>query len=297
MGSSVSTQHLQVGDRVIDLSSPVVMGILNVTPDSFSDGGSLGNVARGAFRADIDKALKRAQKMVDDGAAFIDVGGESTRPGAERVSEQEELDRVIPVVEAIASRLDVVISVDTSTPSVMRHAIGAGAGLINDVRALTENGARDVLASYPQIAICLMHMRGQPATMQKDLAYADVVEEVMATLRDYVTRCEQAGISRHRLLLDPGFGFGKSPAQNFTLLNALQRFQALGLPLLIGVSRKSMLGVATGREVQARVSAGVAATMVALEKGARIIRTHDVADTVDAVAIFCALQGELPTKG
>lgn len=293
----MSDTSIKVGDRIIDLSVPKVMGILNVTPDSFSDGGQFhaGNES-GVFRIALDKTLAHAQAMLDGGASIIDVGGESTRPGAQAISEQEEADRVLPVVEAIASRLDVAVSVDTSTPSVMSAAIALGAGLVNDVRALGRAGALEALV-LEQAAICLMHMRGQPETMQKEVVYADVVEEVLDFLRSRIDACLKAGIDRERLIVDPGFGFGKTAAHNYQLLRELKRFQTLGLPILIGVSRKSMLGVATGRAVDQRLAAGIAAAMVALGQGAAIIRTHDVAQTVDAINIHRAIAGTPITQG
>lgn len=288
---------IKVGDRIIDLNFPAVMGILNVTPDSFSDGGQFhAGSESGVFRIALDKTLAHAAAMLASGASIIDVGGESTRPGAQAISEQEEADRVLPVVEAIAQRLDVAVSVDTSTPSVMTAAIGLGAGLINDVRALGRAGALAALA--PQgAAVCLMHMRGQPETMQDGADYADVVDEVMAFLRARIDACREAGIARERLIVDPGFGFGKTAAHNYQLLRQLNCFQSLGLPILIGVSRKSMLGAATGRAVDQRLAAGIAATMVALQHGAAIVRTHDVAQTIDAINIHRAIAGKPTTQG
>lgn len=288
---------IKVGDRIIDLNFPAVMGILNVTPDSFSDGGQFhAGSESGVFRIALDKTLAHAAAMLASGASIIDVGGESTRPGAQAISEQEEADRVLPVVEAIAQRLDVAVSVDTSTPSVMTAAIGLGAGLINDVRALGRAGALAALA--PQdAAVCLMHMRGQPETMQDGADYADVVDEVMAFLRARIDACLSAGIARERLIVDPGFGFGKTAAHNYQLLRQLNCFQSLGLPIVIGVSRKSMLGAATGRAVDQRLAAGIAATMVALQHGAAIVRTHDVAQTIDAINIHRAIAGKPTTQG
>ena len=253
------------------------MGILNATPDSFSDGGRLQSETQsGGFSVSVDRALYLAEGMLRDGAAIIDVGGESTRPGALPVSEQEELDRVIPVVEAITARLDVAVSVDTSTPAVMERAIAAGAGLINDVRALGCEGAKGIVARSAAAA-CLMHMRGQPGNMQDHVQYNNVVDEVYAFLQQRVAMCEQAGIARDRLLIDPGFGFGKTLAHNYELLRHLGRLQSLKLPILVGLSRKSMIG------------RGVAATVHALLNGAAIVRTHDVAETVDAIKVHCAV--------
>ncbi len=285
MGNS----SIKVGDRIIDLTFPRVMGILNVTPDSFSDGGQFRSSEQsGVFRIAVEKALAHAEAMVKAGASIIDVGGESTRPGALAISSQEEADRVLPVVEAIVSRLDVAVSVDTSTPSVMDGAIKAGAGLINDVRALGREGAIATVKDH-KVAACLMHMRGQPDTMQNDIVYADVVEEVLAFLSARIDACVEAGIARDRLLVDPGFGFGKTSAHNYQLLRELGRFKILGLPILIGVSRKSMLGAATGRDVEHRLAAGIAATMFGLQQGAAIVRTHDVAETIDAIQVYRAI--------
>lgn len=262
------------------------MGVINTTPDSFSDGGTL---YRGS-RLDTDLALARAGEMVQAGAAVLDIGGESTRPGAQPVSEQEEADRVLPVVERIAAELDVVISVDTSTPSLMRAAAAAGAGLINDVRALSRDGALRAAAGTG-LPVCLMHMQGEPATMQQSPAYGDVVEEVADFLRERVRACEAGGIPSTALLLDPGFGFGKTVAHNMALLRGLPRLAGIGPPLLAGFSRKSMIGRLLGSEVHERMPAGIALAVMAVERGAALIRTHDVAATVDAVAMWVALQG------
>lgn len=286
----MSVTSLKVGDHVIDLSVPVVMGIVNATPDSFSDGGRLAAGASAEFQISIDKALTLAERMLQEGASLIDVGGESTRPGAASLSEQEELDRVIPVIEAIRARLDTAISVDTSTPAVMAEAIAAGAGLVNDVRALRRPGALAAVAGR-DVAICLMHMRGEPGTMQQDVQYEDIVAEVQAFLAERVDACVGHGIARSRLVLDPGFGFGKSVEQNYRLLRELPRMQALGLPVLVGMSRKSMLGAVTGRPVDERVHAGVAASVLALQGGASILRTHDVAPLIDAIRIQRAFAG------
>ena len=261
------------------------MGVINTTPDSFSDGGSL---YRGA-QLDLDQAMARAEQMVSDGAAVLDVGGESTRPGAAAVSVQEELDRVVPLVAKISAELDAVISVDTSTPEVMREAASNGAGLINDVRALRREGAL-AAAAGTGLPVCLMHMQGEPSTMQQDPSYDDVVAEVGNFLSARVTACEQAGMARERLLLDPGFGFGKTVTHNLQLLAGLSKLAAQGLPLLVGLSRKSLIGKLLGREVDQRLPASLALAVMAAERGARLIRTHDVAETADAVAMFAALQ-------
>lgn len=261
------------------MTGPQVMGILNITPDSFSDGGDFVSVGR---------ALERAERMVEEGATIIDVGGESTRPGAEPVPEAVEIARVVPVIEALAPRVEVPISIDTSKPAVMRAAAGAGAGMINDVYALRAPGALQA-AAETALPVCLMHMQGQPQTMQQHPEYADLVAEVLAFLQARVAACEQAGILRDRLLIDPGFGFGKTLAHNLTLLARLDRLTGLGLPLLVGLSRKSMLGTLTGRDMLGRVPAGVAAATLALARGAAIIRTHDVSATYDAVRVFTAV--------
>lgn len=273
----------------LDLSRVQVMGILNVTPDSFSDGGNLYR----ASKLSQDQALVHAAGMVRDGASIIDVGGESTRPGAAPVSVQEELDRVIPVVERISRELEVVISVDTSSPEVITEAAAAGAGLINDVRALGREGALEAAAAT-ELPVCLMHMKGSPATMQQAPEYEDVVAEVYDFLQQQIKRCEAGGIPRERLLLDPGFGFGKTLEHNLELLRRLDEFNRLGLPLLIGTSRKSMVGQLLGRAVDERLAGSLATVALAVERGGRIIRVHDVAATVDVVRMTEAvLWGEM----
>lgn len=264
----------------LDLSRPRVMGILNVTPDSFSDGG--------AFIAP-EKALARARRMVAEGAAIIDVGGESTRPGAPPVGEQEELDRVIPVITAIAAELPVPVSVDTSKPRVMEEAAAAGAGLINDVLALRAPGALETAVRL-QLPVCLMHMLGTPRTMQSAPHYHDVVAELLDFFDERIRTCEQAGLPRHRLLLDPGFGFGKTLEHNLMLLKHLSRFADTGLPLLVGISRKSMIGqLLDGAPVGERLYGSLAAAVLAVERGAAIVRVHDVAATADALRVVSAL--------
>lgn len=260
------------------------MGVLNVTPDSFSDGGQLYR----AGRADLDAILHRAEAMVAAGASLLDIGGESTRPGAEPVPEAEELARVVPVVAALAGRVDAMLSVDSSTPAVMRAAAEAGAHLINDVRALRRPGAL-AAAAASGLPVCLMHMQGSPGTMQADPRYADVVAEVEAFLRERVTACCAAGIDTGSILLDPGFGFGKTVAHNLALLAALPRLGALGYPLLVGLSRKSLIAKLRGRSVEERMPASLALAVLAAERGARIIRAHDVAETADALAMVAAL--------
>ncbi len=262
-----------------DLSSPRVMGVLNVTPDSFSDGGHF---------LHIDDALRQAEEMVAEGAAIIDIGGESTRPGAAAVSLEQELARVLPVIERLAAAFDVPISIDTSKPEVMRAAVNVGARVINDVMALSAPGAI-AAAAESAVPVCLMHMQGKPRTMQRAPQYDDVVADIMRYLSDRVAACEAGGIARNRLLLDPGFGFGKTKAHNLALLKGLATLQRLGLPLLVGLSRKSMLGAVTGRAVEERLAASVAAALMAVERGARIVRVHDVAATVDALALWQAV--------
>lgn len=284
-------QHsvLRAGERRIDLSSPLVMGILNATPDSFSDGGRLrAESGSGVFFISVDKALVLAQQMLRDGAAIIDVGGESTRPGAVAVSVQEELDRVIPVVEAVSDRLGAVVSVDTSTPQVMIEAASKGAVMINDIRALQRENALKPVARLG-LGACLMHMKGQPDHMQSQPYYDDVVTEVFAFLEQRVADCVAAGIARESLLIDPGFGFGKTVDQNYTLLRNLNHFRKIGVPLLVGVSRKSMIGNIVNKPAEERMPGSLAAAFFAVMMGAKIIRSHDVAATVDAIKVFKAI--------
>jgi dihydropteroate synthase len=271
--------QLRLKDRTLDLSAPVVMGVLNVTPDSFSDGGR---------HTTVESALARARAMAAEGAAIVDVGGESTRPGAQPVPEAEELARVVPVVEALARELPCAVSVDTCKPAVMRAACAAGAGLINDVMALRAPGALEA-ARDTGAAVCLMHMQGEPRTMQQAPVYADVVEEVAGFLGERVRACLAAGIPRERLLVDPGFGFGKTLAHNLELLANLDVLAEAGLPLLVGVSRKSMLGALTGQPVESRLHAGLAAAVLAAWQGVRVIRTHDVRATMDALKVAAAV--------
>lgn len=282
---------LTAGARQIDLSAPICMGIINTTPDSFSDGANLAQFASSDFRVDIDKALRLAEAMLADGATIVDVGGESTRPGAVQVSLQEELDRVLPVVEAIRRRVDICISVDSSSPELMTAAVSAGAEFLNDVRALNRKGALEAAAAT-SAAVCLMHMQGQPGTMQEGIQYDDVVAEVSTYLGQRLAACREAGIANERLLIDPGFGFGKTVKHNYQLLKELPELACHGRPLLIGVSRKSMLAAVTGREVDQRLAASIAAATLALQGGARIIRSHDVAATMDAIRVHCAFLGE-----
>jgi dihydropteroate synthase len=275
---------LTAGDRQIDLSIPVCMDIINATPDSFSDGAELQRSGTTSFQLDIDKALFRAETMVAEGATFVDVGGESTRPGAATVSEQEELDRVIPLIAAISASLDVCVSIDTSSPVVMKEALDSGAQLINDIRALAIPGAAELLAST-KAAVCLMHMQGAPSTMQKTPSYGSVVLEVFDFLKSRVAYSLECGIEQDRLLIDPGFGFGKTVQHNYQLLKNLGYFSQLEIPLLVGLSRKSMIGEVVARPVEQRLAGSIAATTLALASGARIIRTHDVAATMDAIRV------------
>lgn len=265
------------------------MGILNLTPDSFSDGSQLAAETSSDFQVDIGKVVARAHSMVDAGAMILDLGGESTRPGADAVSSDVEISRIIPALQRLRDELDVCLSVDTSSPAVMKAAISEGADMINDVRALTVDGALEVVASST-VSVCLMHMQGQPRTMQSDFHYEDVVVEVGNFLSERVAACNRAGINSRRLLVDPGFGFGKSIDHNYQLLGHLSELHSLNLPLLVGISRKSMLGAVTGREVHQRLAASVAAATVALRAGAKIIRSHDVAATMDAIRVHCAIE-------
>jgi len=272
---------MDCGGRPLDLSRPCVMGVLNLTPDSFSDGGVL-------LRP--EDALERALQMVEEGADIIDVGGESTRPGASPVSADDEIARVVPLIAALAPRVSVPISVDTSKPEVMRAAVAAGAGMINDVRALRLPGAMEA-AREAGVPVCLMHMQGEPWTMQADPRYTDVVAEVGAFLVERIHACVAAGIPRQRLLIDPGFGFGKTLAHNLALLAGLPALLALGPPLLVGLSRKSMIGALTGRPMAERLAGSLAAAVLAVERGARVVRVHDVAATVDALRVAWAVRG------
>jgi dihydropteroate synthase len=269
---------LRAGTHEIDLATPCVMGILNVTADSFHDGGRLD---RGA-------ALARARRMIDEGARIVDVGGESTRPGATPVDEHEEMARVVPLVEALADE-DICVSVDTMKPAVMRAALDAGASMINDVRALQAPGALAIVAGS-NAAVCLMHMQGEPRTMQRAPAYADVVAEVRAFLSRRAHACIDAGIGTDRIVVDPGFGFGKSVAHNLELLRHLDEITTLGHPVLAGLSRKSTIGSITRRDIGDRLAGSVAAALAAALRGARILRVHDVRETADALAVWNAIE-------
>ena len=276
---AVQPFRLPCGSRTLDLSRPQVMGILNVTPDSFSDGGRYNR---------IDAALRHAEQMLEAGAAIIDVGGESTRPGAPPVSAEEELQRVAPVVEQLVCRLDALVSVDTSSPALMREAALLGAGMINDVRSLSRDGALQA-AAEGNLAVCLMHMQGEPQTMQDSPQYDDVTTAVRTFLADRVAACEAAGIARERLLIDPGFGFAKTLAHNLSLFRHMQALHDLHLPLLVGVSRKSMIGKVLGREVGQRLAGSLALAALAVQQGAHILRVHDVAETVDVLRMLEAV--------
>jgi dihydropteroate synthase len=271
--------QLRLRTITLDLHAPVVMGVLNVTPDSFSDGGR--------FSAP-EQAVAHALAMAGEGAALLDVGGESTRPGAAPVSTAEELERVIPVIEALLASGAAPVSIDTAKPEVMLAAAEAGAELINDVQALRAPGALEAAAASG-CGVCLMHMQGEPRTMQAAPAYDDVVEDVYAFLATRIEACAAAGIGLDRIVVDPGFGFGKSLAHNLSLMRHLDRFTRLGVPVLVGVSRKSMLGAVTGRPVGERLAAGLALATLAVSAGARIIRSHDVAATLDAVRMTAAV--------
>ena len=280
MTSVHSSTRLLCGNRVLDLAQTHVMGILNVTPDSFSDGGKY---------SQLDAALRHAEAMVAAGATLIDVGGESTRPGARAVSPLEELERVAPIVERMHRELDVIISVDTSTPDVMRETARLGAGLINDVRSLRRDGALDAAAATG-LPVCLMHMLGEPGDMQDNPQYQDVTKEVGEFLAERMARCASVGIPAERIILDPGFGFAKTLLHNLSLFKHMESLHALGRPLLVGVSRKSMIGQALNRPVGERLYGGLALAVLASQKGARILRVHDVAETVDVVKMIAAVE-------
>lgn len=273
------TVPLLLGRHQLLPDRPRLMGVLNVTPDSFSDGGLF---------LDAERAVDHAWAMVEEGADLIDIGGESTRPGAEPVPLDEEIRRVIPLVETLAPRLPVAVSVDTSKPDVMAAAIAAGAGMINDVTGLRDPQSRAVLAAAPTVAVCIMHMQGEPRSMQKSPVYADVVSEIRAFFLERLACCDGDGIDRRRVVLDPGFGFGKTVAHNYVLLRDLPELVEIGQPVLVGLSRKSMLGRVTGRDTADRLSASVAAATLAAHAGAHLIRVHDVAATRDAMAIVQA---------
>jgi len=273
--------RLVCGKYALSLERPLVMGIVNVTPDSFSDGGKF---------ADSRAAIMHARRLLEDGADILDIGGESTRPGAKAASLGEELDRVMPIIEALGSA-GIPISIDTQKPEVMRAALNAGASMVNDVNALQAPGALHVVAST-NAGICLMHKQGTPETMQQQPEYSDVVSEVREFLADRANAVMATGVKAERIVIDPGFGFGKSVAHNLTLLRNLYHFHELGFPVLAGLSRKSTLGAITGREVDERMAASIAAAIIAAQKGAKILRVHDVRETVDALKILDAVGGE-----
>jgi dihydropteroate synthase len=273
--------NLQCGQHVLKLDVPRIMAIVNVTPDSFSDGGRLDNT---------ESAVAYALKLVEQGADMLDIGGESTRPNAEPVSLQEELNRVVPVIKALSTCCSVPISIDTSKPEVMRAAVAAGAGFINDVAALRNEGAMAAAAELG-VPVCLMHMPGDPRTMQQSVHYEDVLVQVRQFLTERMFACEMAGISKKNLVIDPGFGFGKHLEHNLALLANLAYFCELGVPVLAGLSRKSMIGQITGRDVDERVSGSAAAALLAAQNGAGIIRVHDVAETKDVLSVLAAVQG------
>ena len=256
------------------------MGIVNVTPDSFSDGGQF---------AVTNLAAEHALKLVEEGAAILDIGGESTRPNATPVGLQEELDRVIPVIEALVNQVNIPISIDTYKPQVMQAAINAGASIVNDVRALQEEGALQVV-SKSNAGVCLMHMQGTPQTMQDNPQYDNVVNDISDFLAARLQACMDVGIAKNRILLDPGFGFGKTRAHNIALIRQLESFAALGQPLLVGLSRKSVLGKMTSNDVDTRLYASIAASVIAAQKGAKILRVHDVTATVEALKVVSAIQ-------
>ena len=274
-----TTPQLDCAGRIVFLDRPRIMGIVNVTPDSFSDGGQHDQVGA---------AVAHGLRLVEEGADLLDIGGESTRPGAGEVPVEEELRRVVPVIERLARECPLPISIDTSKPEVMRAALAAGAGMVNDVRALQAEGAMDAVAGS-RAAVVLMHMQGEPRAMQQAPHYEDVVAEVHSFLAQRVFACEMGGIEKKRIAIDPGFGFGKTLEHNLALLRQLARFTELGVPVLAGLSRKAMLGKLTGREVDARVHASVAAAVIAVQHGARLVRVHDVAATHDALAVWQAV--------
>jgi dihydropteroate synthase len=274
--------QLRCADQTLDLATPLVMGVINVTPDSFSDGGQF---------FDTTQAIEQGLRLAGEGAAILDIGGESTRPGAADVTEEEELRRILPVIERLRARTSAVISIDTSKPGVMRAAAAAGAGLINDVRALREPGALEAAAAT-DCAVCLMHMQGEPRTMQLAPTYGDVVSEVKAFLAERVQGARAAGLSGDRLVIDPGFGFGKTLEHNLQLLRRLRDLAVHGLPLLAGLSRKSIVGKLIGRPGGERVYGSIALAVIAAQNGANIIRAHDAAATVDALRTLAAVEGK-----
>ena len=265
--------------RTLDLSEPVIMGIVNVTPDSFSDGGQFFNTTA---------ALNHAMQLLDDGATILDIGGESTRPDAPDVSLEDELQRVIPIIKAIREQSDCIISIDTSKAEVMRQAIEAGADIVNDVRALQEDDALAVVAQYPDVAVCLMHMQGQPRSMQNDPHYDDLASEINDFFNQRIAACETAGIKQSQLILDPGFGFGKTLKHNYQILAQFNDYAQFDLPLLAGLSRKSMIGNLLNRDTENRLAGSLAGALIAAQNGAHIIRVHDVKETADVLGVYQA---------
>jgi len=270
---------LTCADQALDIVTPQIMGILNVTPDSFSDGGKF---------TQINAALFQVEQMIIDGAKIIDIGGESTRPGAKDVSEKDEISRVIPVLKAIKQRFEIIVSIDTSKAGVMSEAIANGAGMINDVRALQNEGCLAIV-SQCELPVCLMHMQGQPRTMQTSPQYHNLIDDIKTFFKQRINQCEQIGINKQRLILDPGFGFGKTLTQNYQLLAHFADFQCLGLPLLAGLSRKSMIGNLLSRDVDQRLAGSITTAILAAQQGAKIIRVHDVKETMDALKIIDAV--------
>ncbi len=277
---------IDCGGRPLRLERPRICGIVNVTPDSFSDGGEF---------FDADKAITHGLELVGQGADLLDIGGESTRPGAEEISADEEIRRIVAVIEALAAKTDVPISVDTSKPDVMRAAVAAGAGMINDVHALRRDGALEAAADL-KVPVCLMHMLGEPRTMQENPHYGDVVSEVRSFLAERIFACEMSGIDKKRIIADPGFGFGKTLEHNLALLRGLDQLAALGVPLMAGLSRKSMIGKLTGRDAGRLAAGSAAAAMIAVQRGAMIVRVHDVAETCDALAVWQAVADGLAAQ-
>ena len=280
MSQTSSIKIIDCAGKPLDLSQPCIMGVLNITPDSFSDGGDF---------FPIEKALQHAQRMVSEGAAIIDVGGESTRPGAAPVSLDEELDRVIPVIEALGKALSVPVSIDTRKPEVMQAAVAAGAGLINDVNALQETGALEMAARL-EVPVCLMHMQGIPESMQESPDYQDVVAEVSRFLLGRAQACIASGIAPQQIILDPGFGFGKTVEHNLQLLHHLEQLVSAGFPVLVGLSRKSLIGKVLDLPVDKRLYPGVALAVLAVWKGAAIVRCHDVRETLEAIRMCQAVR-------
>ena len=270
---------LSCAELVLNIEIPQIMGILNVTPDSFSDGGQF---------TQIDSALSQVERMIRDGAQIIDIGGESTRPGARDVSEKDEISRVVPVLKAIKQRFDIIVSIDTSKAGVMSEAIANGAGIINDVRALQNDGCLAIM-SQCELPVCLMHMQGLPRSMQTSPQYHNLIDDIKMFFEQRIEQCEQMGINKQRLILDPGFGFGKTLTQNYHLLAHFADFKSLDLPLLAGLSRKSMIGNLLNRDVEQRLAGSLTTAILAVQQGAKIIRVHDVKETMDAIRILNAV--------